>query len=84
MPELPEVESQLNYLRGIALGRTIGKVSVFEPRIIKSSSAASFRRGADRTAAYHPFPAASIPSSGCAAAQSWSFISGGCDLWYDR
>jgi formamidopyrimidine-DNA glycosylase len=44
MPELPEVESQLNYLRGTALGRTIRKISVFEPRIIKNSSAASFKR----------------------------------------
>src|SRR5215831_10817840 len=44
MPELPEVESQLNYLRATALGRTIEKVVVFEPRIIKSSGSASFRR----------------------------------------
>jgi len=45
MPELPEVESQLAYLRGTALGRTICKVSVFESRIIKNPSVASFRRG---------------------------------------
>jgi formamidopyrimidine-DNA glycosylase len=44
MPELPEVESQLDYLRGTALGRAIRKVSVFEPRIIKNSSAPAFRR----------------------------------------
>jgi formamidopyrimidine-DNA glycosylase len=44
MPELPEVESQLNYLRGTALGQTIRKVSVSEPRIIKNSTAASFKR----------------------------------------
>jgi len=44
MPELPEVESQLDYLRRTALGRTIRKVSVFEPRIIRNSSAASFKR----------------------------------------
>jgi formamidopyrimidine-DNA glycosylase len=44
MPELPEVESQLNYLRGTALGHTIRKISVFEPRIIKNSSPASLRR----------------------------------------
>jgi formamidopyrimidine-DNA glycosylase len=44
MPELPEVESQLDYLRSNALGRAIRKVSVFEPRIIKNLTAASFRR----------------------------------------
>jgi len=44
MPELPEVESQLDYLRQTALGRTIRKVSVFEPRIIRNSSVASFKR----------------------------------------
>jgi formamidopyrimidine-DNA glycosylase len=44
MPELPEVESQLDYLRSNALGRAIQKVSVFEPRIIKNSTAASFRK----------------------------------------
>ena len=44
MPELPEVESQLNYLRATALGRTIEKVVVFEPRIIKSSGSATFRK----------------------------------------
>lgn len=44
MPELPEVESQLNYLRGTALGRSIRSISVFESRIIKNSSAASFKR----------------------------------------
>jgi formamidopyrimidine-DNA glycosylase len=44
MPELPEVESQLDYLRANALGRAIRKVSILEPRIIKNSSPASFRR----------------------------------------
>ena len=44
MPELPEVESQLDYLRTNALGRAIRKVSVFEPRIIKNSTAAAFRK----------------------------------------
>src|SRR5262249_22102806 len=44
MPELPEVESQLDYLCRTALGRTIRKVSVFEPRIIRNSSVASFKR----------------------------------------
>jgi formamidopyrimidine-DNA glycosylase len=44
MPELPEVESQLNYLRSTALGRTIRKVGVLEPRVIKNSSPSSFRR----------------------------------------
>ena len=44
MPELPEVEIQLNYLRGTALGRTIRKVSVFESRIIKNHSVSSFKR----------------------------------------
>jgi len=44
MPELPEVESQLNYLLRTALGRTIRKVNVFESRIIKNSTALSFKR----------------------------------------
>src|SRR5262245_51790344 len=44
MPELPEVESQLDYLRQTALGRTIRKVSIFGPRIIWNSTAASFKR----------------------------------------
>ena len=44
MPELPEVESRLVYLRRTALGQVIDKVIVTEPRIIKAPSAAKFTR----------------------------------------
>lgn len=39
MPELPEVETQLIYLRRIGLGRVIERVTVLEPRIVKSPAA---------------------------------------------
>ncbi|MGH9760006.1 MAG: Fpg/Nei family DNA glycosylase, partial [Blastocatellia bacterium] len=44
MPELPEVESRLVYLRQTALGQVIDKVIVTEPRIIKAPSVAQFTR----------------------------------------
>ncbi|HYL99956.1 MAG TPA: DNA-formamidopyrimidine glycosylase family protein [Blastocatellia bacterium] len=44
MPELPEVESRLVYLRATALGQIIDKVIVSEPRIIKAPSPAQFVR----------------------------------------
>ncbi|HEU4390336.1 MAG TPA: DNA-formamidopyrimidine glycosylase family protein [Blastocatellia bacterium] len=40
MPELPEVETQLLYLRRTGLGRVIDKVTVLEPRIVKSPAPA--------------------------------------------
>lgn len=45
MPELPEVEVRLRYLRLMALGRRIERVTVTAPGMIKSSGAAAFVRG---------------------------------------
>jgi formamidopyrimidine-DNA glycosylase len=45
MPELPEVEVRLRYLRRTVLGRRIERAIVTAPGIIKSSSAAAFARG---------------------------------------
>ena len=46
MPELPEVEVRLHYLRRMALGRRIERVIVTAPGMIKSSKgAAGFARG---------------------------------------
>ena len=44
MPELPEVEARLIYLRNTALNQPIQKVIVTEPRIIKAPAPALFRR----------------------------------------
>jgi len=44
MPELPEVENELLYLQGTALGQTILRATVYEPRLIKKPSPASFAR----------------------------------------
>src|SRR5215472_14406378 len=45
MPELPEVENRLLYLRRTALGETIESVTVTAPGMIKSSGAVAFTRG---------------------------------------
>ena len=45
MPELPEVEVRLRYLKRTALGRRIERVIITAPGIIKSSGAVSFARG---------------------------------------
>jgi formamidopyrimidine-DNA glycosylase len=45
MPELPEVEVRLRYLRRTALGRRLDRVLITAPGMIKSSSAATFARG---------------------------------------
>jgi formamidopyrimidine-DNA glycosylase len=45
MPELPEVEVRLRYLRRTALGRRLERVLVTAPGMIKSSNAAAFARG---------------------------------------
>ena len=45
MPELPEVESRLQYLKRTALGQVVERVEVTEDRILKCCGAASFKRG---------------------------------------
>src|SRR5437870_8081522 len=46
MPELPEVENQLIYFRGTALGRCIERAIITAPNIIKlPPSARAFARG---------------------------------------
>jgi formamidopyrimidine-DNA glycosylase len=44
MPELPEVETRLNYFRNTALGQRIERVMVTAPNLIKSESARVFAR----------------------------------------
>jgi formamidopyrimidine-DNA glycosylase len=44
MPELPEVENRLIYLKRTALGQVIKQVKVLEPRIIKEPAARTFAR----------------------------------------
>lgn len=44
MPELPEVENRLLYLRKTALGQCIERVTVTAPRMIKTPSAKAFSR----------------------------------------
>lgn len=44
MPELPEVESKLLYLRKTALGQVIDRVIVHEPRLIKTHAPQQFAR----------------------------------------
>ena len=45
MPELPEVETQLLYLRGTVLGQCIERVIITAPNIIKNPTARAFARG---------------------------------------
>ncbi len=44
MPELPEVETRLHYLRRTAIGRTIDRVRIYAPGNIKTPSARVFAR----------------------------------------
>jgi formamidopyrimidine-DNA glycosylase len=45
MPELPEVETQLQYFRKTALGSCVGRVIITAPNIIRRPSARAFAQG---------------------------------------
>jgi formamidopyrimidine-DNA glycosylase len=45
MPELPEVETQLQYFRRTALGQCVERVIITAPNIIRTPTARAFAKG---------------------------------------